>query len=78
MKHPGPYQRHRQDLDPRPAAEKSRRKPVTTKAKIKRALDAVAEAGLTMEVRIEPDGTIRLLPTAPNPPQPDPREPEAW
>ncbi len=76
MKHPGPYQRHRQDLDPRPATRP--RKPVTTKAKIKRALDAVAEAGLTMEVRIEPDGTIRLLPTAPNPPQPDPREPEAW
>ena len=41
-------------------------------------LDAVAEAGLTMEVRIEPDGTIRLLPSAPNPPHPDPREPEAW
>jgi len=63
----------------RAAAKKpSTRRHCVTKAKIKRAVEAVAEAGQTMEVQILPDGTIRLLPTAPNPPQPDPREPEAW
>lgn len=42
----------------------SRRPARCTKADIRRALEAVEEAGMPMAVEILPDGTIRISPPA--------------
>ncbi|MBL3569874.1 MULTISPECIES: hypothetical protein [Rhodovulum] len=50
-----------------------------TEAQVRRAVKGATDAGWTVgEVRVEPDGTIRLLPVAKESPQPDERTPQAW
>lgn len=55
--------------------------PVTTftEAQVRRAVKGALAGGLKIgEVKIDPDGTIRILPAAPEKTQPDDREPKPW
>ena len=50
-----------------------------TEAKIRRAIRAAIEAGVSVgSVEVAPDGTIRLLLDGAEPTQPKQREPEEW
>lgn len=50
-----------------------------TEAQIRRAVKGAIAGGLDIgEVKIETDGTIRILPAAEKKPQSDPRKPESW
>ncbi|WP_212525895.1 hypothetical protein [Actibacterium sp. MT2.3-13A] len=50
-----------------------------TEAQVRRAVKGALAAGLPIgEVKIDPDGTIRILPAAEEKAQSDQREPESW
>lgn len=50
-----------------------------TEAQVRRAVKGATDAGWPVgEVRVEPDGTIRLLPPVKESLQPDGRTPQPW